>query len=398
MRGPAQSLLHLDHDRGPSNRSGTPIMFTGRTTARVEQETDEWEAKTARHPHYQQIMPGSLEVAKNLNAFWAPVKKVEPTRLTKDKLPTDEPEGLSLLWNELRAANVSIYKLCEFDPSSMNGMRDLFCTFIGHRGSGKTTTMYDLAERWGKFFSHGVCFSATNRLNKGWSGVFPRKFIVKEVAPLHSCLAAQEKMMEDNEANAVALADPDNDPRPGFFLFEDEGAENKLRNDDVDEIAAIGRHLNMECFFALQHWNQAKPRTRDATDLWFIYYQLSERSIENLFEIMGGYFGDKRTFRMFLNANTLRDPEFEGDTGGGHCLVVYARRPQQTIYQNCFHFRARPRDKVAPFRIGSQTFWEEARALERNDKANARSFGVPLSQEQLNDMLRFAVDNRGMVY
>jgi hypothetical protein len=71
------------------------------------------------------------------------------------------------------------------------------------------------------------------------------------------------------------------------LVIDDCGAKRKgIRSEDVNELAALRRHMNMDVIFIFQHAKSATPEVRELTDTWFQFYPSDPKTEQTQMEII----------------------------------------------------------------------------------------------------------------
>lgn len=264
----------------------------------------------------------------------------------KKKLdPTAEPFQVQPGESRYAAAQrAPIPELQDFDVNDVKA--DYTCTFLGRRGSGKTTAVTYILCCIKNVYPFGIVITDT-RNNGYWQLYAPERYVKDQKygnAVLHYLFKAQIKRKDEFAKK------PFNGFNPYIFVvLDDVVTDDKFirYNPAINRSFMEGRHFDMTVFVTTQHHHKLSPAVRANTDLYFIFHQDSILNKESLYEEFGSGFINKDHFIKFLDHYTQ-----------GYKILVVNRRVQTDEITEKFFTFEHGMKKIPPFRLGSDRYWK----------------------------------------
>ncbi len=223
------------------------------------------------------------------------------------------------------------------------------CMIIGMRGGGKSTVAASLL--WHKkHYTHGICLSATEKMNKYWGNYMPEVFLHYEPNPVMTTklLELQETLDRDEK----------NLPPPAFAVYDDCLYDTNFMNSkSLAQLFLNGRHFNVFAVFTSQYTKKIPIVIRENTSYVFLMGTNAPRARAQYYDEFGGMFDSQAHFDAYLDACT-------SDRG---CMVI--KRivgPRDTLKDTVFWYAATPSLK---YRTGDRSFWDYERVL-KGEKSN----------------------------
>lgn len=194
------------------------------------------------------------------------------------------------------ASPITTHDVEYFDASKIrNGAAILI---VGMRGSGKSTVTQTLLY-FKRHFTHGVCISATERLNKFWGNTMPAVFISDDPDP--SLIAKLMSMQLKIRTN------PGIEPEKwdAFLLLDDCLFDHSIMNSKVlRQLLLNGRHSNITTFVTAQYAVGIPKMLRVNFDYIFLLPAASAQTRMSYFEQFGGMCKSYEEFESFFEVCT----------------------------------------------------------------------------------------------
>ncbi len=261
-------------------------------------------------------------------------------------------------------------KLKKFDPKKITANR--VCTFIGRRGSGKTTCEKDIMWhlRW---IPDGVVYSPTEESNGDWEHHFPSSFIYSEYDPdsAKRIVARQRRRAKKHKY------DRNYQITPTVIVCEDCMFDKKRFVNDKTARGVLmnGRQWWILLLISVQYMMDLTRDMRTQFDYIFLFKDNDIGNRERLWKSWGGVVP---TFDAFSEIFSQCTKEYG-------CLVIDNTSLSEKIEDSIFWYKAQERDPN--YKVGNRAFWLYHFANIRDEEDMEDEF-EPLEKKQIKSKYR----------
>lgn len=272
--------------------------------------------------------------------------------------------------------------LKKFDPRNLKD--DSVVVFIGSRGTGKTSNLFDLL-KFHTTIPIGIVISPTESANENFSNFVPKMLIYDEYHPdiIARFLDRQRKIMDQYNAEKKKYGRTDIDPR-AFLILDDCLYDKSWINDrNIRYIFMNGRHLKIFLMITMQYPLGIPPALRANVDYIYINRCNMIKDREKIYQQYAGMFPTMDTFSQVMNACT---ENYE-------CIVIDKKTQSNKLEDQVFWYKA---DINVKYKLCSKELWnmqameDERRALgyHKNEEDDEEDFDPNIIKKKNTPMIR----------
>lgn len=248
-------------------------------------------------------------------------------------------------------------KLKEFDLKRIKPHRIIL--FIGRRGTGKSTLMYDVAYNLRDRFNFGCAMTPTVPSARTF-----RKF-------LPAGLVFEEGYNEDQLEKMLRIGKEikrQNKNKSGVIFLDDCMADKKLfKGSIIRDMAMNGRHYNLTFINAMQYLMDIGSDIRTQIDYIFV---LKEPILANRERLHKYFFG------MFKNRNNFYDT-LDKCTQNHECLVLDNTGDTSNIDKCIGWYKAKREEQLPAFQLLDPVYWKMDYQYRRREDTSSQNILKP---------------------